>query len=335
MNIFYHTDRDDWIIDRIFKEFKEYSKHNVINSFSYNENTIRDIMDVIWLNASHSWKMLIKNPVHFQSVYTTFPVLCTIHHIVPWKWNKQKYDEFMLRDQFVNLYHTYTEETARIIKEISKKPVVVIPHWVDTKTWFSLDKNECRKELGIRKSKFVIGSFQRDTEGDDLSSPKLEKGPDIFLEIVKQFNLSRWNVLVLLGGYRRQYITNQLTKAGINYKYFEKADITTVNKMYNSCDLYIVSSRCEGGPQALFEASSTKTPIISSNVGQATNLLDKRCIYSLADNSINPKMKFDVPHLETVEVNYKKILNYKSEKHVQVYDDLLENLVNDFKKGEK
>ena len=31
----------------------------------------------------------------------------------------------------------------------------------------------------------LVGSFQRDTEGSDLISPKLIKGPDIFIEIVK------------------------------------------------------------------------------------------------------------------------------------------------------
>ena len=32
----------------------------------------------------------------------------------------------------------------------------------------------------ILKKTILIGSFQRDTEGHDMISPKLVKGPDIF-----------------------------------------------------------------------------------------------------------------------------------------------------------
>ena len=41
------------------------------------------------------------------------------------------------------------------------------------------------------------------------------------------------------------------------------ASITKMNKLYNILDLYIVSSRFEGGPQSIMECAVTKTPIIS------------------------------------------------------------------------
>ena len=34
----------------------------------------------------------------------------------------------------------------------------------------------------MSNNKFIIGSFQRDTLGSDLISPKLEKGPDILAD---------------------------------------------------------------------------------------------------------------------------------------------------------
>ena len=42
------------------------------------------------------------------------------------------------------------------------------------------NKNELRNKYGFNFNDFVIGSFQRDTEGKDLTSPKLIKGPDIY-----------------------------------------------------------------------------------------------------------------------------------------------------------
>ena len=47
------------------------------------------------------------------------------------------------------------------------------------------------------------------------------------------------------------------------------ADILLVNKLYNILDLYLVTSRIEGGPQAILECALTKTPILSTDVGVA------------------------------------------------------------------
>ena len=51
------------------------------------------------------------------------------------------------------------------------------------------------------------------------------------------------------------------------------ADSKTINDLYNILDLYIVSSRIEGGPQAIMEAAYTKTPIVSTDVGVASEIL--------------------------------------------------------------
>ena len=40
-----------------------------------------------------------------------------------------------------------------------------------------------------------------------------------------------------------------------------------LNELYNILNLYIVSSRIEGGPQAILECAITKTPIVSTDVG--------------------------------------------------------------------
>ena len=71
-----------------------------------------------------------------------------------------------------------------------------------------MDKSVARSSVGIDDKKFVVGSFQRDTEGSDLKSPKLEKGPDLFCDYVEK--IADENTLVLLGGWRRQYIMNRL-----------------------------------------------------------------------------------------------------------------------------
>ena len=81
-----------------------------------------------------------------------------------------------------------------------------------------------RENFNIKDESFVVGSFQRDTEGSDLVSPKLIKGPDRFMEIVKYLNEEKENLLVLLTGKRRGYLINELEKANIDFLYFEMAN---------------------------------------------------------------------------------------------------------------
>ena len=52
-----------------------------------------------------------------------------------------------------------------------------------------------------------------------------------------------------------------------------------LNELYNILDLYIVSSRVEGGPQAILECAITKTPVISTDVGIASQILNPKSIY--------------------------------------------------------
>ena len=154
----------------------------------------------------------------------------------------------------------------------------------------SLDKNKCRKELGLPLDKFLVGSFQRDTEGHDLISPKLEKGPDIFCDIVESWNKNN-NIEVVLAGWRRQYIINRLNKANINYYYHELPTQDILNKLYNCLDLYLVAARVEGGPQAIGECALSKTPIISTNVGISSMILSKESIIE-GDNEVTPNVEY-------------------------------------------
>ena len=112
--------------------------------------------------------------------------------------------------------------------------------------------------MGFSKDDYLIGSFQRDTEGNDLVSPKLIKGPDIFFDIITNLYRKNKNLKVVLTGKRREYLKNKFDANGIPYIYYEMADFGYLNKLYNLLDLYIVSSRIEGGPQAILECGITK-----------------------------------------------------------------------------
>ena len=72
-----------------------------------------------------------------------------------------------------------------------------------------------------------------------------------------------------------------------------------LNELYNCLDLYIVSSRVEGGPQSILECGLTKTPIISTDVGIANEILSKS-IYNMNN------FKEALPDIETAYNNSQK-----------------------------
>ena len=142
----------------------------------------------------------------------------------------------------------------------------------------------------------------KETEGSDLITPKLIKGPDILLQLIKEMKTTYKNLTVVLTGKRRQYLIKNFEKYEINYKYFEMVDIGQVNELYNILDLYLVTSRVEGGPQAILECAITKTPILSTDVGVASEILSKESIFNI-NNFSDAKVN--------VEYAYQKVQNYK------------------------
>jgi glycosyltransferase involved in cell wall biosynthesis len=155
---------------------------------------------------------------------------------------------------------------------LTTKPIHLIPYWVNQNVWIRQPRDQARAALGFDNEAYLIGSFQRDTEGRDLVSPKLEKGPDRFCDAVIELAKTR-PVEVVLSGWRRQYVMRRLDEAHVKFRLFEKVSLPVMAQLYSALDLYIVSSRYEGGPQALLECAVMGVPIVSTPVGMANMLL--------------------------------------------------------------
>tara|TARA_B100001996_G_scaffold331005_1_gene279444 strand:+ start:627 stop:1553 length:927 start_codon:yes stop_codon:yes gene_type:complete len=289
-NIFINSANEDWIADRFKSEWEKY------NSEGYNFTNLKNA-DYIWILSPWMWKKIPKRYLKKKKV------ICTIHHIDEEKFDANEEKDFMFRDQYVDKYHITTKKTLYKLKQLTKKEIIQIPFWVNQNLWFEIeDKLQLRKKYGLDKEGYYIGSFQRDTEGNDLSSPKLSKGPDRFIEIINHLNEKKENLHIILSGKRRQFVINNLEKLGINYTYFEMSSFTELNELYNILDLYIVASRVEGGPQSIPECALTRTQIISTDVGVASNILSPESIFKM-DNFIKAK-----PNTEIAYQNVQKYL---------------------------
>lgn len=259
---------ENWICDRFVEEW------NSDNS----DITVQypDDADVIWLLSDWCWRQLPDSLLRQKKVVTT------VHHIVPEKFGYQERLDFHNRDTITTVYHVYNQRTLDFIRPLTQKPIHLIPYWANQKIWrmSTDDKHALRKKYGLPEyDSYIIGSFQRDTEGHDLISPKLEKGPDILAKFIidmRDFWASHRNprnVHVVLAGWRRQYIISRLQAAQVPFSYFERPKHKTVNELYQTLDLYPIAARHEGGPQALIECGLLNVPVVSRPVGIAEQVL--------------------------------------------------------------
>jgi glycosyltransferase involved in cell wall biosynthesis len=309
MKVFVLAPREDWICDRLVSEWYE----NFPNSTT---NYVNEA-DVIWLLAGWCW-----NHLPFQ-VLKNKKIVVTEHHIVPEKFNQEKYKNFMMRDQFVDCYHVPNGKTKHFLQQLTNKRIDVISYWYNDKLWYPVDSKNAKESLQLQSGKYYIGSFQRDTEGSDLKTPKLEKGPDLFCDylIRNRRQIEELGKMhVLLGGWRRQYVEKRLKSENIEYSLYEKANIDVVRNLYAACSLYIVSSRFEGGPQAIIEASAMKIPVISTDVGIASNILSKNCIVNIEKDYYNPNS-------EDVEFAFNKVKNIAIKEHGKKFIKLFEEIM--------
>ncbi len=258
---------EGWIVDRFVREWNEDNSDISVNS-PYKS-------DVIWLLSDWCWK---KIPL---DLLKTKKVLTTVHHIVPEKFGQNEIIDFTQRDAITDAYHVYNESTYDFIRPLTEKPIHMIQYWANQNIWKKTsEKEELKKKYGLPSDAFLVGSFQRDTEGHDLASPKLEKGPDLLADFIslKKISIFPKDLHVVLAGWRRQYIIDRLEKLEIKYTYFERPDHDKVNDLYQCLDLYPVTARTEGGPQSLIECGLLSVPVVSRNVGIARQVLPSYAI---------------------------------------------------------
>lgn len=302
LKIFVLLPGEGWIVDTIGEDFISHTGMCVVDR--------PEDADIIWLLGSWCWDRIDVNLLKSKIV------VCSVHHIVPDKFDQL---QFMFRDKFVDAYFVYTSETADSIRRVSRKPIARVAHWVDPNKWFPVSKQEARGRLGLGASDLIIGSFQRDTESRDLISPKLEKGPDIFCDVVERVSQDS-SVRVLLGGWRREYVISRLSAARVKYTFMQLPPQETVRDMYAACDYYLCTARYEGGPQCILEAAAMRVPIVSTPVGIARDVLHNTQI-------IDPKTWMPSPVSdEALEYSHKSAQLRDPKKLIISYDSTFEKV---------
>jgi len=183
-----------------------------------------------------------------------------------------------LHDKIDRIQVSHTEMRDLVLEAgVRPERVFLIPIGIDVRQFpfrSESDRLTARKDLRIPDAAVVVGSFQKDGVGWDAGlQPKMEKGPDVFLQTLERLKARVPTLFVLLTGPARGFVKAGLERVGIPYRHDFVTDIGALLPFYHALDLYLVTSRQEGGPKALLESMAAGVPIVTTRVGQAMDLV--------------------------------------------------------------
>lgn len=286
------SENKNWVLNEIAKEYKNIFSRFYKNT-SLNEQNIflSKNVNLFIMSKYHA----IKNLRNYENqIY--FPYF----HGLPNKQESQKENIDLIKKNLSNISKIQITnsliENFFLENSIPTEKFKRIPITVDIKKFQKLDKYDSkliRKNLNIPLNSFVIGSFQKDGDGwGKGNEPKLIKGPDIFIKTVGILKNIIPELFILLSGPSRGYVINKLIKLKIPYLHLNYKSYDDLIKLYRCINVYLICSREEGGPRAIMESFASKTPLVTTNVGQAVDIIE---------NNFNA--------FKTSEINEEKLAN--------------------------
>lgn len=161
---------------------------------------------------------------------------------------------------------------------VPRDKLVRIPIGVDTQAFSPPtpeQRSAARARFEIPDGAVVIGSFQKDGIGwGDGMEPKRIKGPDVFLAAVTEMKAQGVPVTAFLTGPARGFVKQGLDRLGIPYIHTYVQDHVDLLACYHALDIYLVTSREEGGPMGLMEGMASGVPVVSTCVGMAPDIIE-------------------------------------------------------------
>lgn len=165
-------------------------------------------------------------------------------------------------------HHTIcvSEKTRADISSLPfiKKKLSVIHNGI--KTFPLLSQKEARKKLDNINSPFVAGT---------IAELHPIKGLDVLLEAWAEFTHQQTGHLVLVGeGSERDSLENKVASLGISSFVSFAGFKEDARALLQGFDVFVLPSRSEGLPYALLEAGQAGLPVVATNVGGISEVIE-------------------------------------------------------------
>ena len=141
---------------------------------------------------------------------------------------------------------------------VPRERVHYLPNAYDASSAAALGRREARAALGLPPDERVVCWVGR-------LSP--EKGGDVLVDAVAQLADVPFVVSVVGGGPERAALERRAAAHGVAHRFRWHGTVQGAARLYPAFDAFVLSSRSEGMPIALFEAMAAGVPVVASAVG--------------------------------------------------------------------
>lgn len=259
-----YCDREDWILGTIAKqiirvhgndgrfEFVVTSWQRIMESPIRQTNLLRQCDVIHWLEA--------ESYMYFGSLFPNKSQICTINHCLP---GDDRYPQNFEGVRVLTISKWSRDEL--LLRGFSDASV--INTGIDESLFRPLDKDYCRSYLGIDSQRPMFGFF-----GKETSNPQDRKGVDTLVSAARLVAAKR-PLAALISGEGWEKLTADLEQAGVEVFRRPVETLQEMSYLYGAIDLYLCTSRIEGGPVPVLEAMVCERPVISTPVGHVPELI--------------------------------------------------------------
>jgi len=213
-------------------------------------------------------------------------------------------------------------DVERVLKSRLFKRLLLVPDRVVCVSETMLDKLKhlkTRKKIeyignGYEKNIFFPQNLVRLKQFVNVASFRWQKGHKFLLEAFARFIIEypEYKLILIGDGPEKDQILRLIKKFNLNNNIILKGIQTRENIAYelNRSEAFILSSVIEGFPKVVIEAMATGTPVISSDVGNISNLVKDSGIICKAGDSFdlyNAMVKFKENEEQWHELSNKAI----------------------------
>lgn len=144
-----------------------------------------------------------------------------------------------------------------IARGYNPRKVQIVPNHVDTSMFFSMEKEKCRKELGMNG-----------TERNILFVGRFAPQKNLFLLVEGLTKLKDFNLYLIGEGEQEEDLRKYVKDHGVEkrVKFLGKIPRKRLPRYMNACDVFVLPSLYEGHPKALIEAMACGCAIVASDV---------------------------------------------------------------------
>ena len=162
--------------------------------------------------------------------------------------------------------------------------VTNIPNAIDTNQFRPLDKDECRRELGLPSDKKLVL----------FGAANLLDARKGFRYLIEALNIIKENfptlsakIELIVFGKLKEDISRQLPFAIHNMKFI--SDTEKLVKIYNSADVFLLPSLQDNLPNTVMESMACQTPVVGFRIGGVPEMIvhEKTGFLAEARNSLS------------------------------------------------